>query len=320
MAEITVIVPIYKVEKYLRKCVDSILAQTFTDYELILVDDGSPDGCPQICDEYQTQDARIQVIHKKNGGLSDARNAALDIAVGKYITFVDSDDWITPDALASMRESLIRTDSDMAIGNMINVSEDGTTTQACGNTTEENVLNGKEVWSTILQPCAPKKLYKAYIWNKLRFPVGRLYEDAFTYHHVLEQICRIVKTGKPAYYYLVRQGSIMHTEYNIRFTDIIDAIEDRVSTMERLGITALANRDRMFIYSQSAVALAHLDRNDAAQNKRASEVWNIYKKHFWSLMTCECASNKEKALFALLRIAPRIHSRFYGKKLPLNLG
>lgn len=106
MPTISVIVPVYNVEPYLRQCVDSILGQTFRDFELILVDDGSPDGCPAICDEYAKMDSRVKVIHKENGGLSSARNAGLDVAKGKYIAFVDSDDWIHPEMSETMQNRM----------------------------------------------------------------------------------------------------------------------------------------------------------------------------------------------------------------------
>ena len=125
MPEISVIVPVYKVEKYIKKCVDSILAQSFTDFELWLVDDGSPDNCGTICDEYAKKDERVKVIHKKNGGLSDARNVALDVMQGKYVFFVDSDDWISNDALESTYEALKRTGTKVATGNIVSVYEDG---------------------------------------------------------------------------------------------------------------------------------------------------------------------------------------------------
>ena len=101
---ISVIVPIYKVEKYLRRCVDSILNQSYTDFELLLIDDGSPDGCPQICDEYAQQDTRVRVFHKPNGGLSDARNYGLDRMKGEYVSFIDSDDYVGPDYLTVLVE------------------------------------------------------------------------------------------------------------------------------------------------------------------------------------------------------------------------
>ncbi|WP_227166600.1 glycosyltransferase, partial [Enterococcus faecium] len=114
MCEISIIVPVYKVEKYLRKCVDSILAQTFTDFEVILVDDGSPDNSGKICDEYAEKDNRVRVIHKENGGLSSARNAGIDVARGKYLGFVDSDDYIDEDMYEILYENLKIHDADIS--------------------------------------------------------------------------------------------------------------------------------------------------------------------------------------------------------------
>ena len=115
MPELSVIVPVYKVEKYLSKCIDSILAQTFTDFELILIDDGSPDRCGEICDEYAAKDSRIIVIHQQNKGVSAARNAGLEIAKGKYIGFVDSDDWIEPEMYQILIATANETASELVI-------------------------------------------------------------------------------------------------------------------------------------------------------------------------------------------------------------
>lgn len=112
MCEISIIVPVYKVEPYLRKCVDSILAQTFTDFEVILVDDGSPDNSGKICDEYASKDSRVRVIHKKNGGLSSARNAGIDVARGKYLGFVDSDDYIEKDMYELLYDNIVKEQAD----------------------------------------------------------------------------------------------------------------------------------------------------------------------------------------------------------------
>jgi len=121
---ISVIVPVYKAEKYLKKCVDSILNQSFTDLELILVDDGSPDGCPALCDAYAAMDARVKVIHKENGGVSTARNAGLDAAAGEYITFVDSDDYIEPDMYEKMMAKALEFDCDVVMCDCIKESPD----------------------------------------------------------------------------------------------------------------------------------------------------------------------------------------------------
>ena len=124
MPTISVIVPVYKVEKNIHRCVDSILGQTYADFELILVDDGSPDNCGAICDEYAAKDSRVVVIHQKNGGLSSARNAGIDIATGAYISFVDSDDYIYPNYLERLYEVLVEFDADISVCKMIEFSND----------------------------------------------------------------------------------------------------------------------------------------------------------------------------------------------------
>lgn len=126
MPQISIIVPVYKVEKYINRCVDSILTQTFTDFELILVDDGSPDNCPAVCDKYANQDNRVKVIHKKNGGVSSARNSALDIAQGEYITFCDGDDYYLEDWLLELYSAAKKNSTDITMGNFIEVTENGT--------------------------------------------------------------------------------------------------------------------------------------------------------------------------------------------------
>ena len=120
---ISIIIPVYKVEKYIYKCIDSVLNQTYKNLEIILVDDGSPDKCPEICEEYAKKDNRIKIIHKKNGGLSDARNAGLKVATGKYIGFVDSDDYIEKDMYQVLYNNIIKTNSDISIVNLKEVKE-----------------------------------------------------------------------------------------------------------------------------------------------------------------------------------------------------
>ena len=165
MPLISVIVPVYKVEKYIHKCVDSILTQTFPDFELFLVDDGSPDNCGKICDEYAEKDNRVIVIHKENGGLSDARNVAIDRAKGDYLTFIDSDDYVSENHLETMYNALTETDSDIAIANITSFSEDKYNDEFYRPVKTRKMLQGKEaVFSTIYRPCAQTKLYKRYVF------------------------------------------------------------------------------------------------------------------------------------------------------------
>lgn len=203
---ISVIVPVYKVEPYLRKCVDSILAQTYQNLEIILVDDGSPDGCPAICDEYAKVDQRVKVIHKANGGLSDARNAGMDAVSGDYLMFVDSDDWISCDHV----ENLYRFSGEkvVAVCNFHFVNEDGSIT--------ENKLNDEKF--------AFRKNTFGYVWNKM-YPksiIGKHYfaKVIFTEDHSfnLDVYFEGVKyefIESTTYYYRQRKDSILHSRITL---------------------------------------------------------------------------------------------------------
>lgn len=177
---ISVIVPVYKVEKYLSDCMESLLKQTYKNLEILLVDDGSPDNCPTLCDEYAKQDNRVVVIHKPNGGLASARNAGLDAATGDYIAFLDSDDWIEPQTYDEMISFALRSDLDIVCCEISRVQ--------CGKEIERyrfyetgTELSGKEVTRKILLDNigsqVVKGLYRSRCWDGVRFPVGRLYED-----------------------------------------------------------------------------------------------------------------------------------------------
>lgn len=320
MPKISVIVPIYKVEKFLNKCVDSILAQSFSDFELWLVDDGSPDDCGKICDQYAQGDNRVKVIHKKNGGLSDARNAALDVMQGEYVFFVDSDDWIDKDTLESMYVALQRTGAQIATGNMVSVYEDGSEKELYSPTNEEKVLRGEELLTTLLRPNACNRLYKAELFQDLRYPIGRLYEDVFVYHKILDQIDSMVLIGKNTYYYLVRNGSIMNSEYNIHFTDIVDALYDRAKWLDSIGKEKLGNETRLFIYSQVAVAYAHLNKNNCDHLKRLDEIKVLYDESYEKLMKSREIGWKQKMRLFVLKNKPTLHTILWGKKMAINLG
>lgn len=319
MPLISVIVPVYKVEKYIHKCVDSIIAQTFTDFELFLVDDGSPDNCGKICDEYAEKDNRIIVIHKENGGLSDARNVAIDKAKGEYLTFIDSDDYVSENHLETLYNALISTGSDIAIANISSFDDDGYNDEFYRPTSEVEVLENEEMFKTIYQPCAQSKLYKKYIFDDIRYPFGRLYEDFFVYHDVLAKANRLVLTGCNTYYYLLRSDSIMRQKYRLQFTDIIDALEVRIKKLEELGLRDLVIENRPFIYNRTAVAFANLDDSVAENMGRLKEIKDIYDAEYPKLMT-ETDNKKQKFRYWLLYKFPNIHSRIFGKNMSLVLG
>ena len=231
--KLSIIVPIYNVEPYLRKCIDSILTQTFTDFECILVDDGSPDNCPAICDEYAKKDSRIRVIHKENGGLSDARNAGLDIAQGEYIGFVDSDDWIHPQMYELVYKCAISTNADIAQCGYSKIKEKDSidihfeATQKPIVRTKDEIF--KNYYSLIpgIDDMVWNKMYRKTIFDTIRFPVDRYFEDSSILFDTINASDCVAIIGTPLYFYLQRPNSIMSINYSIKWlskTEILGEI------------------------------------------------------------------------------------------------
>lgn len=222
---ISVIVPIYRVEKYLPACIDSILNQTFTDFELILVDDGSPDRCPEICDETAKRDARVRVIHQANAGLSAARNAGIEIAHGEWLGFVDSDDYIAPQFYEKLYQTAQRTDADCVMCSVQNVDESGKSIDSALMRVADEVKTGQEVLQKIgrddVTPylTAWNKLYRRKLFNTLRYPSGRQNEDVFVFAELFCQVQRAACVAEPLYFYRKRIDSIMNSAVTLRNLD-----------------------------------------------------------------------------------------------------
>lgn len=216
---ISVIVPVYNVEPYLRKCVDSILNQTYRNLEVILVDDGSPDGCPAICDEYATNDERIKVIHKKNGGLSDARNAGMAVAKGEYLSFVDSDDMLPPDAMEILLHTAISEQADMVIGGHSRFED----IPVAANDLQLSVKRWTpvEAMADMLQyGCASwARLYRRELHQSILFPVGEINEDEAIVLELLERCNCIAVTNAVVYYYRFRPESITTARFSAKKLD-----------------------------------------------------------------------------------------------------
>lgn len=212
---VSVIIPVYKVEKYLDRCVGSVVNQTYKNLEIILVDDGSPDKCPKICDDWAKKDNRIKVIHKENGGLSSARNAGLDIATGDYISFLDSDDSLHIDTIKFSLFECVNTGADIVSfkTNIVNEKDVVSCDGDMGNYKTKEYNNDQILTSffsgtdgLFMISCA--KLYKREIFNNLRFEYGKLHEDEFIIVELLNKAHKLVVIDKPFYNYLKRDGSI----------------------------------------------------------------------------------------------------------------
>ena len=268
---LSIIVPVYKVENYLQKCIDSILAQTFTDFELILVEDGSPDGCPALCDAAAAKDARIRVLHQKNGGLSAARNAGLDVARGEWIGFVDSDDYIAPEMYETLYKAVQSTGADLALCDYAEVDETGALCPPMHIRLEKKDFTGRDLLKnatdSTIQP-AWNKLYRRAIFAQLRYPEGKLNEDLFLIPEVCLQIQKAVVVPKALYYYVQRGGSIMNESKTLRHYDAAEAAQRYWECLvENAAYDALANAAQYVmgcvsrIYRQLSPALRKAPRS-----------------------------------------------------------
>lgn len=235
---ISIIVPIYNVECYLKRCVESIQNQTYKNLEIILVDDGSPDRCGEICDAYAKEDMRIRVLHKENGGLSDARNAGIQVANGEYIGFVDSDDYINTHMYECLLQSITNTSADVAICGLRYVKDaDSCDVNQIQYTDEirEETLSGREVQDKYFDKIervtftvAWNKLYKRELFETIRYPKGKLHEDEFTTYKLLYQAKRIAVINEIGYYYVIREGSIMG-RFNAKRYDLLEAYRSKMN-------------------------------------------------------------------------------------------
>lgn len=250
---ISVIVPVYNVSKYLNKCVNSIISQSYKDLEIILVDDGSTDGSSEICDEYVKVDSRVRVIHKENGGLSDARNAGINVAQGEYFVFVDSDDYIDRNMISVLYENIVKYQADIAVCDYDRVDENGNrvadseSTQSidtiveCVEKKDINSLLYKKGHPQIDITVAWNKIYHRRLFEKLRYEIGKIHEDEFIIHRLLFECSKIVLIYSKLYYYLLRKNSISQIKSAKNMSDAIEARDARRSFYKNKGLTELEN-------------------------------------------------------------------------------
>lgn len=232
---ISIVVPVYKVEKYIDQCVQSILEQTYANWELILVDDGSPDRCGEICDNYAKQDDRIFVIHKENGGLSEARNVAFNVLKGKYITFIDSDDSISIHYLEEMAGCMDRYDADIV---QCDFTRNESKLERLTSKNEVTVIRSTEILREFLRFGKPNvfacgKLYKANLFYEIRFPVGLIDEDNFTTYKIFMKTEVFANINKCLYFYRTNQESITNRSFGIEKFNILNCIKDIRGVLEK---------------------------------------------------------------------------------------
>lgn len=287
---ISVIIPVYKVEKYLEKCIESIIKQTYTNLQIILVDDGSPDNCGKICDEYAKKDSRIEVIHKINGGLSDARNVGINRANGRYIGFVDSDDYIKEDMYEKLINLIKEYNADVSICNLYDVFD--------GKKYVRNKDNGIHEYSRIdilkeilldknIQSYAWNKLYKKELFDEIKYPIGKKYEDIGTTFYLFEKCNKIVVTSEPEYYYLKRADSLVN---NVTESTILDYTEIIIQRYIYIKQNIKELRKYNNYYLAKILITAH---NDMKILKNVSEKMKKRYKELYDLVCDIIKNNRE---------------------------
>lgn len=253
MSDISIVVPVYKVEKYLNRCVDSILAQSYTEFKLILVDDGSPDNCGKMCDDYAKQDSRIHVIHRKNGGLSAARNSGIDWVFNEHftewITFIDSDDWVHPDYLIRLLECNKNNQTNISIGGFVKSYDETAFSEI---TTDSRKVPPEDFWvenqgnATV----AWGKLYKTELFKTVRYPEGKLHEDELTTYKLLFTQERISVTSDELYMYYQASTSIMRSAWNPKRLASLEGYGNQMIFFKDNGFErAFRESKKLFVFS-----------------------------------------------------------------------
>jgi len=290
MKTISVIVPVYNVEKYIHRCIDSIINQTYKNLEIILVDDGSTDNCPKICDEYAQKDNRIKVIHKKNGGLSEARNVGIEIATGEYIGFIDSDDYINKKMYELLISGLETNDADICICNYKEVNNDYIINDEKQDSYNFLKFNNIEALEALYKENGVKfviacnKLYNKNLFADVRYSIGKIHEDEYIIHKLFFNSKRVVYLDKELYYYYQRQDSITKKQISPKRLDALDALKERGSFFEINNLTSLKeSNEKMMFYCCLKQYVDFRDiKNSLVCNrlkKRLRELYKLLRKH-----------------------------------------
>lgn len=311
---VSVIVPIYNVEDYLPKCIDSIICQTYKNIEIILVDDGSPDSCGQICENYKKKDSRIKVIHKENGGLSDARNAGICRAKGSYYVFIDSDDYIHERMIETLVKGVVSTGADIAVCSFKNVKEDEIIDIHSGINTGSYKLISEDIDRLSYFygdkytefTVAWNKIYPASFFKEIKYPKGKIHEDEFTTYKLLELAKKIVYIDVPLYYYVSRSSSIMGEEFSLKRLHRLDAISERMDHYLLLGKYDWYEKN-LFLYRIFYVRYYKAVQKQKMDIDILKEYFKTYKKSVLKNILKTNISIKKKLGYIYLALFPDMY-------------
>lgn len=306
---ISIIVPVYKVENFIHTCIESVLNQTYSNWELILVNDGSPDNCPQICDDYAAKDQRIKVIHKENGGLSSARNVGLDNMTGEYVTFLDSDDFFHPEYLESLLDLSIQHSADIVQCDFIRGVEKAF---PIINTKEEiKIVDNYDIFlKGYAKIIVWGKLYKAYLFDNIRMPLGKINEDDFTTWKCYFNSTQIVVTNISLYYYTDNNKSIMAISKKQPKLDFMEAYKERIEFFQEKKEKSMEDYSRMHFCK----ALLLTYENKMLTKEQRQCVFINFQKNWSNVKHSKYVPLHLKTLFYMFNMTPRTISSILSLK------
>lgn len=315
--KVSIIIPVYNMEKYLSRCVESVLSQTYTDLQIILVDDGSTDSSAQMCDEYALRDSRIRVVHKENGGLSSARNAGLEVATGKYIGFVDSDDYISPDFYESLVNAIGDKTTEIANGRYARVDENGNLRPSCvpHERCEDvtPVCFAKELMLHVGDVSVCSKLFPSELLSDLRFNEDKLNEDLLFILDILSKIEVIHFTDVVGYFYYIRSGSIS-SRYGKAIIDMVENSLIAKNFIDSKFPELVRVTERFVLYQHMAYLLAIPKAEAARENTVFRNAVRYIRRHIWQMVTNPYLKLQNKVLIIALAAFPHLAASFYRKR------
>lgn len=310
---ISVIVPVYNVEKYLPQCISSILNQTIQNLEIILVDDGSLDNSGKICDDFSKNDNRIIVVHKENGGLSSARNAGLKIANGNYIGFVDSDDWLDENMYETLLKLINDTNADISYCNFFRTANGNEKISPINNEIIEsfnNIEGLNNFYTDLYQPTvvAWNKLYAKKLFDNVIYPVGKIHEDEGTTYKLFCKANKITYSNRPLYYYRITPNSITTSKFNVKRLDIIELYDEKIKFIKNLHNDDLYSKTlKWYLFSLTNCYIEcsnNIEDNQKHLGFIKVKISEIYKSY---------SESKRKQLhwlilFSVFKISPKLYN------------
>lgn len=309
---VTIVVPVYDVASYLDTCLASLVGQTYTNLEIILIDDGSSDTSPTICDVWASTDKRITVLHQRNQGLSAARNTGLDHAHGEYYAFVDSDDYVEPNYIESMVARITADRTDMVICSFARENQNNHPLETQDKTSVDRptILSQQECLNRFRMGyeyiLAWNKLYRSTLWDTYRYPSGKIHEDEFAFHHIVARCETISVIPDRLYHYVLHDGSITHSEYSVRNLDIVEALTQRLRFFVDRGYEHAARTtfDALITYIARAI---RLDGSRDVHNRLKELYRDLHALPFRK--TLRMLSSKQRIKYCLALTYPRLLQR-----------